>query len=73
MVLLSEKVKMVRKEKLEFIQLIEAPYTYVSKPGVKRAMYAITDVVWTTIHHIHETDLNKIEKELVQNETYLGK
>lgn len=57
----------------EFTQLIEAPYTYVSKSGTKRAMYAITDVVWTTIHHIHETDLNKVEKELVQNETYLGK
>lgn len=55
----------------ELTQLIEAPYTYISKKGVKRAMYAITDLVWSTVHNVNEIDLDKIEEELVQTETYL--
>ena len=63
------KVKVVSEE---FTELINAPYTYVSKRGAKRAMFAFTDVVWTTIHNTQEIDLDKIEKELIQDETYLG-
>lgn len=56
----------------EFTSIIEAPYIYVSKRGAKRAMYAFTDLVWTTFHSIQNIDLNTIEDELVQDETYLG-
>ena len=63
------KVKVVSEE---FTDIIDAPHTYVSKRGTKRAMFAFTDVVWTTVHNTQEIDLNKIEEELVQNETYLG-
>lgn len=45
-------------EKIE----IEAPYTLLSKPGAKRAIYAHTDSVWTCIHPTTETDLDKLEE-----------
>lgn len=44
---------------------ITAPYTLVARPGVKRVIKAVTDIVWTTIHGTHETDLEKIENEFI--------
>ncbi len=49
----------------------EAPITFVSKPLTKRLVKAVTDTVWTTIHATDETDLDKIEKEVIA-ETYNG-
>lgn len=37
-----------------------APYTLHSYPGIKRAVYAVTDCVFTTIHPTTETDLDKL-------------
>lgn len=53
---------------------VEAPYTVVSPPGVRRVAYAHTDVVWTTIHATEETDVDLIEKEFVVStyEQYLA-
>ena len=51
----------------EAVLEVEAPYIYKSMPGVKRVILAITDTIWTTVHHTNLTDLNKIEKELVDN------
>lgn len=42
-----------------------APRTWVSTPGTKRVVFAHTDVVWTTIHVTTETDIDKIEDELI--------
>ena len=55
-------VEVVSGEKSEFIS---APYTYVSQPGAKRAIYAFEDTVWTTVHMNDETDVEKLEQELV--------
>ena len=44
---------------------IKAPYTLVAKPGAKRVINAVTDIVWTTIHGTDETDLEKIEEEFI--------
>ncbi len=44
---------------------IEAPFTFVSKPGTNRAGFAIENTVWTTIHVTEETDLALIEKEVI--------
>jgi hypothetical protein len=44
---------------------IKAPFTMVSQPGTKRVGYAHEDTVWTTIHATEETDVDKIEKELI--------
>lgn len=44
---------------------IKAPYTVVSEPGAKRVGFAHTDCVWTTIHATEETDVDKIENEVI--------
>lgn len=44
---------------------IKAPATFVSQPGTKRCVYALEDTVWTTIHATDETDLKKIEEEII--------
>jgi len=44
------------------IKQVKAPYTFVSDPGAKRVIYALTDLVWTTIHGTSETDVDKIEE-----------
>ncbi len=46
-------------------QMISAPHTLISRPGIKRAVYAHEDSVWTGIHGTEETDLLKIEQELI--------
>lgn len=44
---------------------VAAPFTVVSKPGAKRVGFAHTDCVWTTFHVTNETDLEKIEAEVI--------
>lgn len=44
---------------------IKAPFTMVSRPGTKRVGYAHADTVWTTIHASGETNLEKLETELI--------
>lgn len=47
------------------MQRIKAPATILAKAGMKRVGYAHEDTVWTTIHGTHETDLEKLEAELI--------
>lgn len=47
------------------LEQLTGPLTMVSEPGTKRAVQALTDVVWTTIHLTNETDLEKIENEVI--------
>ena len=51
-----------------------APHTMISKPGIKRAGYAIEETVWTTIHATEETDIDKLVEELTtsKNSELLG-
>lgn len=44
---------------------VKAPFTIVSPAGTKRIAYTHSDTVWTTIHATDETDLNKLEAELI--------
>ena len=44
---------------------IKAPFTMVSVPGTKRVGFAHEDTVWTTIHGTEETDLEKIEAQVI--------
>jgi quercetin dioxygenase-like cupin family protein len=44
---------------------VQAPYMVVAPPGTKRAVYAHTDTLWTTFHASEETDLEKLEAELI--------
>jgi len=50
-------------------QRVTAPMTIVSQPGTKRVGYAHVDSIWTNYHHTFETEIEKIEAELV-TETY---
>lgn len=44
---------------------LRAPKTFISSPGIKRAVYAIEDTVWTTIHPTDSIDLEEIESEVI--------
>lgn len=47
---------------------LEAPCTFVSEVGLKRAVYAHEDTIWTTIHltaYMGEEHLDKIEDEVI--------
>lgn len=47
---------------------IKAPFTFVSKPGTKRVGLVHEETVWITIHATSETDLVKLEAELIEPE-----
>jgi quercetin dioxygenase-like cupin family protein len=47
------------------INRIIAPYTFVSQPGTKRALLANEDTIWTTVHVTNETDIEKIEEQII--------
>lgn len=44
---------------------VEAPFSIVSPAGVKRVAYAHEDSIWTVVHATEETDLDKIEEEVI--------
>lgn len=47
------------------VQIMEAPYTFVSHVDVRKVLYIEEDMVWQTVHPTHETDLKKLEAELI--------
>jgi hypothetical protein len=47
-------------------EVYAAPHLIISKPGTKRAVLALEDSVCITVHRTQETDLEKIEQELVE-------
>jgi len=45
-----------------------APCTFISEVGLKRAVYALEDTLWTTVHmteHRGEENLDKMEAEVI--------
>ena len=47
------------------IQRIKAPYAGITKAGTKRILRTHSEVIWITVHVTKETDLEKIEKEII--------
>jgi len=43
----------------------DRPIIFKSLPWTKRVVYAHADTVWTVIHPTHETDLAKIEEQVI--------
>ena len=43
----------------------EAPYHGITYPGTKRVIYTHTDCLFVTVHVTNETDLEKIEEEVI--------
>lgn len=46
-------------------QDILAPLFFVSPPGTKRIIYAVQDLIWYNVHGTEQTDLEKLEAELI--------
>jgi len=46
--------------------IYEAPYTGITEPNTRRALHAITDVIWTTFHVTNETDVEKICEQILE-------
>jgi hypothetical protein len=49
----------------EGVQRFTAPCTFVAKPGAKRVIYVHQDLVMINVHPTDETDLEKIEAEII--------
>ena len=47
------------------MQRISAPYQGITKAGTKRVLRTYSEVTWVTVHVTDETDLNKIEKQII--------
>lgn len=47
------------------IKCIQAPHTGITEPGTQRLVYVAEDTVWTTFHTIDDTDLDVIERKLI--------
>jgi len=48
-------------------EVVEAPATWISPKGTKRAIYVIEDCIWTTVHGnpTNTQDLEELEKALI--------
>lgn len=49
----------------EGVKRIKAPYYGITPAGTKRIVYTHSEVVWVTVHVTKETDLAKIEEEII--------
>jgi len=49
----------------EGFKRIRGPYYGITKAGTKRVIYTHADTTWVTVHVTKETDLKKIEEELI--------
>lgn len=50
---------------IDGVTRVKAPYSFVASPGAKRLVYAHEETVWTVMHATKETDLRKIEDEVI--------
>ncbi len=48
------------------VQEVTGPHLFQSKPGTKRAVYAVTDALCMTFHAIEATSVEEAEAELVE-------
>jgi len=46
--------------------IYEAPFTGITEPNTRRALHALTDVIWTTFHVTNETDVAKKGEEILE-------
>lgn len=45
--------------------VLEGPCVVNARPGIKKAVFAIEDTTWINIHVTDETDLEKIEEQVI--------
>jgi hypothetical protein len=44
---------------------LRAPMAFVSKAGVQKVLYILEDMIWQTVHVTAETDMARLESELI--------
>jgi hypothetical protein len=54
------------------VEQVTGPHMFMSKPGTKRAVYAVTDALCMTFHAIGVTSVEEAEAELVEEEADCG-
>lgn len=47
------------------VKEITAPYTFESEPNKRKVLFILEDMFWTTIHVTNETDMDKLEEQLI--------
>lgn len=47
------------------VETLQAPANFISKPWTKRAVYALEDTVWTTIHPTDKTTVAEVEADII--------
>jgi hypothetical protein len=47
------------------VEALNGPVNFVSKPWTKRAVFAITDTIWTTYHPTDKTTVQDVEAEII--------
>ena len=52
----------------EGVKRISAPFYTITQPGTKRVIYTHTECVVVTVHATEETDVIKIEEEIISKE-----
>lgn len=67
---LQDQINIVSKGKIRVateggVKEIEAPCTFISPAGTKRAGYALEDTVWTVFHATQSTDQQEIREEFI--------
>lgn len=50
------------------VQEFTGPFLLCSKPGTKRAVYAVTDALCMTIHRVESDTVEEVESELVEDD-----
>lgn len=50
-------------------KMFHSPYTFISEPGTKRAVLAVTETVWTTIHLVDNPGEENVD-DIVDSLTY---
>ena len=50
------------------VRVLDAPAVIVSKPGAKRAILALEDTVYITVHKTKKRNLDKIEAEIIEED-----
>jgi hypothetical protein len=46
-------------------ELIQAPFTGITKPGTRRILRTLTPCVWTTCHVTDKTTVEEVEQEII--------
>jgi len=62
--IMSGDVSVYNSEEEKAIRM-KAPYWGVTPANTKRIVFANEDTIWITVHVTQETDLKKIEKEII--------